>query len=91
MKTLIINPPDGEFLVMNYRINGDYTAPFRIYPFIEELNQYKLLFNIKIRSNFPANHVGTNVAVKFPVPKSCTGATFELPKGIQGQTFEYKP
>jgi AP-4 complex subunit mu-1 len=82
MKTLIINPPDGEFLVMNYRINGDYTAPFRIYPFIEELNQYKLLFNIKIRSNFPANHVGTNVAVKFPVPKSCTGATFELPKGI---------
>lgn len=24
MKTLSINPPDGEFLVMNYRINGDY-------------------------------------------------------------------
>ena len=24
MKTLTINPPDGEFLVMNYRINGDY-------------------------------------------------------------------
>ena len=48
----------------------------------QEVNQYKLLINIKIRSNFPANHVGTNVAVKFPVPKSCTGATFELPKGI---------
>jgi AP-4 complex subunit mu-1 len=37
MKTLIINPPDGEFLVMNYRINGDYQTPFRIYPFIDEL------------------------------------------------------
>ena len=24
MKTVTINPPDGEFLVMNYRINGDY-------------------------------------------------------------------
>jgi AP-4 complex subunit mu-1 len=24
LKTLAINPPDGEFLVMNYRINGDY-------------------------------------------------------------------
>lgn len=42
MKTLTINPPDGEFLVMNYRINGDYQTPFRIYPFIDELSQYKL-------------------------------------------------
>lgn len=38
MKTLIINPPDGEFLVMNYRINGDYNPPFRVYPVIDELN-----------------------------------------------------
>ena len=38
MKTLTINPPDGEFLVMNYRINGDYATPFRIYPFVDELS-----------------------------------------------------
>lgn len=50
MKTLIINPPDGEFLVMNYRINGEYPAPFRIYPFIDEINQYKLQFQLKARS-----------------------------------------
>lgn len=42
MKTVTINPPDGEFLVMNYRINGEYPAPFRIYPFIDELTPYKL-------------------------------------------------
>lgn len=24
LKTLAIEPPDGEFLVMNYRMNGDY-------------------------------------------------------------------
>jgi AP-4 complex subunit mu-1 len=38
MKTLAIDPPDGEFLVMNYRINGDYQTPFRLYPFIDELS-----------------------------------------------------
>ncbi len=38
MKTLSITPPDGEFLVMNYRINGEFPAPFRIYPFIDESN-----------------------------------------------------
>lgn len=53
MKTLIINPPDGEFLVMNYRVNSEYNAPFRVYPFIEELSQYKLCFKIKIRATFP--------------------------------------
>jgi AP-4 complex subunit mu-1 len=53
MKTVTINPPDGEFLVMNYRINGEYPAPFRIYPFIDELSPYKLQFTIKLRANFP--------------------------------------
>lgn len=42
MKTLAITPPDGEFLVMNYRINGEYPAPFRIYPFIDEQTPFKL-------------------------------------------------
>lgn len=42
LRTLAIDPPDGEFLVMNYRINADYQTPFRIYPFIDELSNYKL-------------------------------------------------
>ena len=50
MKTVTINPPDGEFLVMNYRINGEYPAPFRIYPFIDEISQYKLAFTVKVRA-----------------------------------------
>lgn len=42
MRTLAINPPDGEFLVMNYRINADYQTPFRLYPFVDELSPFKL-------------------------------------------------
>jgi AP-4 complex subunit mu-1 len=38
LRTLAINPPDGEFLVMNYRISADYQTPYRIYPFIDELS-----------------------------------------------------
>ena len=38
LRTLAITPPDGEFLVMNYRIKSDYQTPFRIYPFIDELS-----------------------------------------------------
>ena len=47
-KSLTISPPDGEFVCMNYRITGDFTAPFRIYPFIDELSNYKVIFIINI-------------------------------------------
>lgn len=90
MKTLTIQPPDGEFLVMNYRVNSEFTAPFRLYPFLDELNQYKLQFVLKIRSNFPAQHIATGVVLKFPVPRSTQGVSYELPKAVTGQSVEYK-
>eukprot|EP00347_Sterkiella_histriomuscorum_P012152 403369694 len=90
MKTLTINPPDGEFLVMNYRINGDYSTPFRIYPFIDELSQYKLQLTLKVRATFPPDHFATQVLIKFPVPRTTTNVSFEIPKGIQGHCCEYK-
>lgn len=47
-------------------------------------------FTVKVRANFPATNYATQVAVKFAVPKSTTGVSFELAKGVQGQGFEYK-
>lgn len=90
MKTLQIMPPDGEFLVMNYRINGEFPAPFRIYPFIEQASNTKLIVTLKVRSSFPQNFFATGVQVKFAVPKSSANVVAELPKKIQGQLFEYK-
>jgi AP-4 complex subunit mu-1 len=90
LKTLAIDPPDGEFLVMNYRINGEFPAPFRIYPYIDESIPFKLQFKINVRSSFPPNHFATGVVIKFPVPKSTTGVTYDVGKGVQGQSFEYK-
>mmetsp|Transcript_4578 Transcript_4578/g.3083 ORF Transcript_4578/g.3083 Transcript_4578/m.3083 type:complete len:208 (+) Transcript_4578:729-1352(+) len=90
MKTVAINPPDGEFLVMNYRINGEYPAPFRFYPYIDEISQYKLQLTLKVRAQFPAKHFATGVLIKFPVPKHTSNFTAEIPKGVQGQSSEYK-
>jgi AP-4 complex subunit mu-1 len=33
-KSLRIDPPEGEFVVMNYRITSDFTAPFKVFAFI---------------------------------------------------------
>lgn len=89
-KVLIINPPDGEFVVMNYRVKGDYQTPFRIFPYVEEINQYKLDFSLKIKSLFPEKLHATNVIIKFSLPKNCSSVNFELPKKVSGHKVEYK-
>mmetsp|Transcript_2969 Transcript_2969/g.4555 ORF Transcript_2969/g.4555 Transcript_2969/m.4555 type:complete len:157 (-) Transcript_2969:254-724(-) len=90
LKTLAIAPPDGEFLVMNYRINADYQTPFRIYPVITEVSPYKLHFELKIKATCPADKTANQVTASFNLPKDTATCTFEIPKGIQGQRVEHK-
>lgn len=52
-RILKISPPDGEFVAMNYRVMSDFQAPFRIFPFIEEVSNYKLELNLKLKASFP--------------------------------------
>jgi AP-4 complex subunit mu-1 len=48
-KALKITPPEGEFIVMNYRVTTDFNAPFRVHAYFEESNPYKLEFVVKVR------------------------------------------
>jgi AP-4 complex subunit mu-1 len=34
-KALKVSPPEGEFVLMNYRITSDFNAPFKIFTFFE--------------------------------------------------------
>jgi AP-4 complex subunit mu-1 len=70
-RTLSFVPPDGEFVVLNYRVTGDFTTPFRIFPSIEEVEPKKLEITVLIRAEMPSNHFGANVSVELPLPK-CT-------------------
>jgi AP-4 complex subunit mu-1 len=70
-RTLSFVPPDGEFVVLNYRVTGDFTTPFRIFPSIEEVEPKKLEITILIRAEMPHNHFGANVSIEMPLPK-CT-------------------
>uniref|UniRef100_A0A7S4ANY5 MHD domain-containing protein n=1 Tax=Pseudo-nitzschia australis TaxID=44445 RepID=A0A7S4ANY5_9STRA len=70
-RTLSFVPPDGEFVVLNYRVTGDFTTPFRIIPSIEEVDSKKLEVTVLIRADMPTNHFGANVTVEIPLPK-CT-------------------
>lgn len=82
-------PPDGEFVVMNYRITNDFRTPFRIFPFFELVKPYKIELIIKIRADIPEHNYGGNVVISFPVPKSTSSVSSELGVGVVGQSSEY--
>ena len=88
LKTLYISPPDGEFVVMNYRMNMEFAPPFKVYTIVEESN-YKIELVIKIQSNFPDKYTAGNVIVKYNVPKSAQSVHFDINKTKLGQKAEY--
>lgn len=77
-KTLALIPPDGEFVAMNYRITSEFRAPFRLFPVLEEQSQYKVELVLRVRADIPEKNHGTNVLIKFPVPKAATSVIPEV-------------
>lgn len=79
-KTLLIRPPMGEFVAMNYKINQNFLYPFKIYPFISEVSSHKIEFLLKISSTYPVDATASKVNIKFSVPKNVSSVKLELPK-----------
>jgi AP-4 complex subunit mu-1 len=88
-KVLRIKPPDGEFTVMNYRVTSDFQAPFRIFPFIDEVSNTKLELVLKVRAAYPKETYASHAILKFPVPKLTSNVYTELEKGVQAQKADY--
>lgn len=74
-RTLSFHPPDGEFIVLNYRMTGEFKAPFRIFPSIEEVEPNKLELSLHVRAEIPDNHFGANVSIEVPLPSITTAAS----------------
>jgi len=88
-RVLTFIPPDGEFVVMNYRITGDFRTPFRIFPFFELVSPYRVELIIKVRADVPESNYGGNVIIACPVPRGTSSVVCDLEKGVAGQTWEY--
>lgn len=90
LRTLSFYPPDGEFAVMNYRITGDFRAPFRIFPFAELQTPHKIEVTIKVRADIPEQNYGGNVQITCMLPKATASCSTELGSAATtGQSAEY--
>lgn len=89
-RVLIFQPPDGEFTVINYRVTGEFRAPFRIFPFVEELSPTKIEMVLKIRADMPDSNYGANVIIRFPVPLNTIAVSCDIGKNTAGQLAEFR-
>ena len=78
-KVLYLVPPQGEFILMNYRINNEFAPPFKIYTIMEEFD-YKLELRIKLLANFDNNTKAGNIKLTFNAPKDTQSVYFTIPK-----------
>ena len=90
-RTLHFIPPDGEFVILNYRVTADFRCPFRITPIIEETpgSPYKLDVVVVVRADMPEANHGTNVIVRVPLPRAALSCTFDFPNEIPGCNAEF--
>lgn len=76
-KTLELQVPIGEHIIMNYRLSRQFVPPFRVYTFLQMENKYKISLDVKIKSNLPENSNSTDVVVKFNVGQSASSVHFD--------------
>lgn len=90
-RVLVMKPPDGEFVAMNYRVAGTHLSlPFRLSCGMELLTTYKVELTIRIRADVPSTTCGINVLVKTPLPKTTTSVAVELGVGAKDQKYDFK-
>ena len=91
-RMLVLEPPHGEFVLMNFHIGSlrhEGQIPFRVTPMLSAISEYKQELRLQIRAEFADKYHGANVRVTFTVPKSSTGATVDLAPGAKQQAWEY--
>lgn len=88
---LNIDPPDGEFVAMSYRISGQFLRklPFYLYPYIDEAADGKSIdVSIKVSCELPTSNSASNILIRIPVPRATLSVSNEVTSG--SKTAEFK-
>ncbi|KAL8427946.1 hypothetical protein Efla_003460 [Eimeria flavescens] len=73
-RLLTFRPPDGEFVLMNYRAQSVHSVPFRVSPAVEDLGQGKAEVTVRVRADLPDQSCAANVSISVSLPKATASA-----------------
>lgn len=74
-RTLALAPPDGEFNLMQYRMDAtaggqgaDLAMPFRVFTFVDMPDPTLLDITVKVRAEYPTNVGTSHLEIRCPIP-----------------------
>ena len=74
-------PPDGFFVLMNYRLNLKIKPLIWVEVLRKELSQTKMKYLVKAKSNCKAKSTANNVSIYVPVPRDLQNPLFKSSLG----------
>ena len=73
-KSVTFIPPDGEFVLMKYRVSENINLPFKVSAIVKELGRTRLEMTVKVKAQY-TSVVGINVIVRIPLPANTAKVT----------------
>jgi len=86
-RTISFIPPDGEFELMQYRLNTVVKPLIWIEAHVEPHSHSRIEYMIKAKSNFKRRSTANNVEIIIPVPSDADSPSFKASVG----TVQYVP
>ena len=80
-RTIQFVPPDGEFELMNYRLDIQIKPLISVELKIDNISSTKIEYKVKAKTNFKNKSVANNVEIFIPVPSDNQFATFKTTNG----------
>jgi len=77
-------PPDGEFVLLSYRLTTNIKPLFWIEAIVESHAHSRIEYLIKIRSQYKVRSVANDVVIKIPVPANADSPKFRQSIGTVG-------
>ncbi|CAG8479223.1 11952_t:CDS:10 [Acaulospora morrowiae] len=91
-RRITIFPPEGEISAMNYRMSGDISLPFRVFPLVLHVPGHpdRMDITVRIRADFPEDKIATKCTVIVPLPRNTQSVSHELLDGSADQSAQYE-
>jgi AP-4 complex subunit mu-1 len=88
-RIISILPPDGEFVLMNYRISNFNRLPFRVHPSVTSTGGDRVDVSIVVRADIPEQNHASNLVVTLHLPTAVRSVT-GIHGGSSGEFTENK-
>lgn len=80
-RTISFIPPDGEFTLMEYRLNTTVRPLLWVEAHVEPHSHSRIEYMIKAKSNFKRRSTANNVEIEIPVPADADSPAFKASTG----------